>query len=166
MAKTNGRSRGRTDHNVRRKNEHKARRRSNGQVKATNLTPQDKRYITQYGSKLSPATKRAKWINRPNEKEDRPGQTLATRRHDVIKHWADERKAAPATVPGTEYGNTLGVLRMDFRGYGGGSLEKVNWQTWFNTFDKRKLTFVFQEHKRDGHMSNFFKLDSPMREHS
>ncbi len=88
---------------------------------------------------------------------------MATRNHDVIKPWAQERKAAPATVPGTEHGSNLGVLRFDFSGYGGRTLEKVNWETWFRTFDSRTLTFVFQERKRDGKMSNFFKLDSPLR---
>ncbi len=33
---------------------------TDGEVKATNLAPQDKRYINQSAKKLSPATKRAK----------------------------------------------------------------------------------------------------------
>ncbi len=135
-----------------------------GEIKASNLKPQDRRYLEQYSSNLSPTTKRAKWINNPKEHEDRMGQSLATRDHNVIKHWAEERRAQPATVPGTQHGNTLGVLRFDFPGYGGNRLEKVNWESWFKTFDRRKLAFVFQEHKKDGQMSNFFRLDSPLRE--
>ncbi len=133
-------------------------------IKATNVAAQDKKYLEQYANKLSPTTKRAKWINSPNENEDRAGQSLATRKHEVIQHWAEERRAVPATVPSTRHGNDLGVLRFDFQGYGGGRLQKVNWEDWFRTFDNRKLTFVFQEHKRDGNMSNFFRLDSPLRE--
>lgn len=46
------------------------------------------------------------------------GQTLTTRDHDKIKKWAEARRAEPATVPGTEHANHLGVLRLDFPGFG------------------------------------------------
>jgi hypothetical protein len=35
---------------------------------------------------------------------------------------------------------------------------------WFNTFDVRKLNFLYQEERRDGNRSNFFRLESPYRE--
>jgi hypothetical protein len=82
----------------------------------------------------------------------------------VIKKWAEERKATPATVPGTEHGNDLGVLRLNFPAYGGDDLQEVSWDEWFKTFDDRKLVFLFQENKADGHQSNFFRFDSPFRE--
>ncbi len=138
--------------------------RDDKEITATNLTPQDKRYLTSNASKLSRTTRRAKWINSQDERADRNGQALATRNHDVIKHWAEERGAVPATIPGTEHGKTLGVLRLNFPGYGGGNLQEVNWDQWFNTFDKRKLTFLFQQNLRNGNQSNFFRLDSPLRE--
>ena len=50
---------------------------------------------------------------------------------------------------------------MDFPGYGGKRLTKIDWDEWFETFDQRNLVFLFQEHKKDGSMSNFFKLNSP-----
>lgn len=75
-----------------------------------------------------------------------------------------DREATPATVPGTEHGDHLGVLRFDFPGYGGQDLAEVSWEEWFNTFDQRDLQFVFQEHTRDGSQSNFFRLTSPHRE--
>lgn len=98
------------------------------------------------------------------ETEEHPGQTLHTRKHDVIKAWAEERGAQPATVPGTEHGDHLGVLRFDFPGYGGDRLEHVSWEEWFKTFDDRNLEFIYQEHKKDGSDSNFFRLTSPDRE--
>ena len=122
-------------------------------------------FIKKYGDKLSDSTKRAKWIDSPNEHADRDGETLATRNHDVIKHWAEERGAQPATVPGTEHGDHLGVLRFDFPGYGGKDLQHLSWEEWFKTFDDRKLVFLFQEKKSDGHKSNFFHFASPLREH-
>ncbi|WP_263008713.1 hypothetical protein [Nonomuraea phyllanthi] len=38
----------------------------------------------------------------------------------MIRQWAGERDASPATVEGTEHGDHLGVLRLDFPGYGRG----------------------------------------------
>lgn len=36
---------------------------------------------------------------------------------------------------------------------------------WFSAFDDRKLVMIFQEHMRNGRMSNFFHMNSPSREH-
>lgn len=132
---------------------------------AENLTKEDKEYINKYSNELSDTTKRAKWINAVGEKEDHPGQTLATRNPDVIKHWAEERKATPATVPGTEHGDHLGVLRLNFPGYGGKDLQEVSWDQWLKTVEDRKLVFLFQQHMKNGNQSNFFHFDSPLREH-
>ena len=93
-----------------------------------------------------------------------PGDTLTTRDHDRIKRWAEARGAKPATVPGTEHRDWLGVLRMDFPGYGGEDLKHVNWEEWFRTFDERKFEFVYQERRKDGEESNFFRLTNPDRE--
>ncbi|TMD52995.1 MAG: hypothetical protein E6I93_09055 [Chloroflexi bacterium] len=120
--------------------------------------------MERYADQLSASTKRAKWIHSPQEHEDRPGQTLATRNPEVIKHWAQERQAVPATVPGTEHGDHLGVLRFNFPGYGGRKLQEVNWDQWLKTFKDRNLVFLFQEHKKSGEMSNFFRFDNPSRE--
>ncbi len=133
-------------------------------IKAKNATKEDMKFLEKYGDKLSSATKRAKWIHSPDEHEDRKGQTLATRNPEVIRHWAEERKAVPATVPGTEHGGHLGVLRFNFPGYGGQKLQEVSWDQWLKTFQDRKLVFVFQEHKKAGEMSNFFRFDNPTRE--
>ena len=132
--------------------------------KVKNATPEDIKFIEKYADQLSPSTKRSKWIHSTNEREDRPGQSLATRSPEVIKHWAEERNATPATVPGTEHGDHSGVLRFDFPGYGGRTLQKVNWDQWLKTFQDRQLVFLFQEHKKNGDVSNFFRFDNPTRE--
>jgi len=106
----------------------------------------------------SKSLKYSKWIDSPDDHEDRNGQSLATRNHDVIRHWAEARKAVPSTVGKNERPGGAGVLRIDFPGYGGKRLKKVDWNEWFETFDKRKLVFLYQEHKRDGSPSTFFKL--------
>ncbi len=117
------------------------------------------------GPKASYTARHAHWISSPNEHEDHPGESLATRNHEVIRKWAEERKAEPATVSGTSHDGRPGVLRFDFPGYGGQELEHISWDDWFKSFDDRKLIFLYQEHLRDGRMSNFFHLDSPGREH-
>lgn len=102
--------------------------------------------------------KYSKWIESPDDHEERNGQSLATRNHDVIRQWADSRKASPATA-GQPRNNSAGVLRMDFPGYGGKRLRKVSRDEWFESFDSNKLVFLFQEHKADGSPSNFFRLN-------
>ncbi len=125
---------------------------------------EDADYLKRFGEKLSATTRRAHWIGDQREHEDRRGQTLATRNHDVIRRWAEERGAAPATIRSSRQDGRPRVLRFDFPDYGGQSLERIHWPDWFRTFDERKLTFLYQEHKRDGAQSNFFRLDSPERE--
>ncbi|MEU1994377.1 hypothetical protein ABZ511_08010 [Nocardia gamkensis] len=84
-----------------------------------------------------------------------------TRNHDVIRRWAEQRGARPATVPGSEYDGRLGVLRFDFPGYGGAVLRRVDWDEWFATFDARKLRFWYQEPGADRPPSNFNRLEPP-----
>ncbi|MEA2525231.1 MAG: hypothetical protein QOF73_2458 [Thermomicrobiales bacterium] len=137
-------------------------------VMAQNVSKEDRAFLERHVDKLSQSTLRAKWINSVDEHEDRPGQTLATRNHDVVRRWAEERGAVPATVPETEHGDPAGVLRFIFSGQGDGEdpfrLEPISWEEWFKTFDERQLVFVFQEHKADGSQSNFFRFDSPDRQ--
>ncbi|HEX7022695.1 MAG TPA: hypothetical protein VF171_07545, partial [Trueperaceae bacterium] len=128
-------------------------------------TKEDARFIAMHKDELSKtAMTYAKWIHDPGEHEDRPGQSLATRSHDVIRHWAEERGAEPATVPGTEHAGHAGVLRFNFPDYGGKDLETISWEDWFKSFDERQLVFLFQQHKADGEQSNFFRLDNPDRQ--
>ncbi len=115
------------------------------------------------GGMLSKSTQRAKWIAAAGDHEDRPGQTLATRDHDVIRRWAEERGGEPATVARRE-GERPRTLRFNFPGYGGANLEAISWDEWLRTFDERDLVFLFQEHMSNGRPSNFFRLDSPQRE--
>jgi hypothetical protein len=124
-------------------------------------------YLDKYGDKLSDSTRRAQWIESPGEKPDHDGQTLATRSHDVIKKWAEERDATPATIEGTEHGDHPGVLRFDFPGHDStkdSKLKQVSWDKWLKTFDDRHLVMLFQEKLSNGNQSNFFRMDSPERE--
>jgi hypothetical protein len=115
------------------------------------------------GPETSRSLKYSQEITAPDDDPERPGRSLVTTNHDVIKQWAEERGARPATVAGTEHGDQLGVLTFDF-GNGGGNLRPVSWEEWFDTFDGRRLNFVYQEERSDGRKSNFFRLENPERE--
>ena len=124
-----------------------------------NQSRDDEQFLKEHQDELSRSAQRAHWVHSPDEHEEHHGQTLATRSHEVIKRWAEERKAVPATVPGTNRGDREGVLRFNFPGYGGDRLEEISWEQFFKTFDERDLIFLFQEHMKAGNQSNFFHLE-------
>ena len=123
--------------------------------------PDDGRLRT--GDETSKSLKYSQEITSLDEDPERPGRSLATSSHEVIRAWAEERGGVPATVPGTEHGDHLGVLRLDFGG-DNADLRQVSWDEWFDTFDVRKLNFIYQEERKDGNQSTFFRLESPDRE--
>jgi len=117
------------------------------------------------GSASSKSVKYSQEISSTEEEPERPGRSLITTDHDVIRQWAEERGAVPATVEGTEHDDHLGVLRFDFPGGDSGDrLREVSWDDWFATFDERGLNFIYQEERSDGRQSNFFRLENPDRE--
>jgi Hemerythrin HHE cation binding domain len=123
---------------------------------------EDEAYREAMGGELGRSAQHAKWIYARGENEDHHGQTLATRNPAVIKAWAEERRAKPATSPGGDTQNPR-VLRFDFPDYDKG-LQQVSWEAWCRVFEERGLVFLFQQHMKSGKQSNFFRLDSPQRE--
>jgi hypothetical protein len=81
--------------------------------------------------------------------------------HDTIRQWVEERGGHPARVQSTGSADDPGLLRIDFPGYSGqGSLEEIDWDTWFDAFDENGLAFLFQDETSDGSVSRFSKLVS------
>lgn len=115
------------------------------------------------GEETSKSLKYSQEVTSTDDEPEREGRSLATTHHQVIREWAESRGGVPATVPGTEHGDHLGVLRIDFGG-DNDDLRHVSWEEWFDTFDERKLNFVYQEQRSDGNQSTFFILESPDRE--
>jgi hypothetical protein len=115
------------------------------------------------GEQTSSSVRYSQEVTSPEDEPEREGRSLATTSHEVIREWAQARDAVPATVEGTEHGDHLGVLRLDFGG-DSESLRHVSWDEWFETFDARRLNFLYQENRKDGTQSNFFRLESPDRE--
>lgn len=108
----------------------------------------------------SDAVKYSQEIDDTDEHAERDGRSLVTRSHEVIQQWAEQRKASPATVEGSEHDGHVGVLRFDFPG-GSTDLQHISWDEWFKAFDARRLNFIYQERRSDGKESNFFRLQNP-----
>lgn len=115
------------------------------------------------GPGTSKSLKYSQEVTSTEDEPEREGRSLVTTHHEVIREWAEARGGRPATVPGTEHGDHLGVLRIDFREPDAG-LREVSWDEWFDTFDSRRLNFIYQEERSDGRQSTFFRLESPDRE--
>jgi ferritin-like metal-binding protein YciE len=89
------------------------------------------------------------------------GEAKTTTDHDEIRRWAEERNGSPATVKGTGKRGEPGLLRIDFPGYSGqGSLQKIEWDEFFDKFESEKLAFLYQVKTKGGKRSNFNKLIS------
>lgn len=81
--------------------------------------------------------------------------------HKEIRSWVERHGGHPATVKSTERNHEPGVLRIDFPGYSGeGSLEEIDWESWFEKFEESNLAFLYQEKTADGKESRFNKLVS------
>ena len=116
------------------------------------------------GSQSSDSLRYSQEISSPDDDPERPGRSLVTTHHDVIREWAESRGGRPATVEGTEHEGRAGVLRFDFGDDYSGRLRHISWDEWFETFDERGLNFLYQEERKDGRPSNFFRLENPDRE--
>ncbi len=88
------------------------------------------------------------------------GLSKTTRDHDEIRRWAEERGGKPSHVKDTGSEEDIGILRIDFPGYSEGRLESITWEQFFEKFDERNLSFVYQEQTAGGERSNFNKLVS------
>src|SRR6185369_16951870 len=78
----------------------------------------------------------------------------ATTDHDTIRKWVEQRGGHPAHVKKTGRRRDPGVLRIDYPGFSGeDSLEPIEWDEFFQAFDKNKLAFLYQ-----GGRSRFSKL--------
>ncbi|SCG78056.1 hypothetical protein [Micromonospora rifamycinica] len=117
------------------------------------------------GRSTSRSVRSAQLISSPADRPERPGRSLVTTNHQVIRNWAAARGARPATIAGTERDGRPGVLTFDIPGYRESRrVQVVSWNDWFRTFDGRRLNLIFQEQLRDGRQSNFFRTESPDRE--
>jgi hypothetical protein len=83
-----------------------------------------------------------------------------TTNHDEIRRWAEARGGKPATIAGTpKGGEDAGLLRIDFpTGASNPPLEPIEWDAFFEKFDKEKLAMVYQDETAEGGQSTFCKF--------
>ncbi len=78
--------------------------------------------------------------------------------HGTIKDWVEARNGKPAVVKGTEDNEPpAGLLRIRFED-SDEDLKAIDWDTFFDTFEKKKLAFLYQEDTDDVQQNRFFKL--------
>ena len=84
-------------------------------------------------------------------------EAKTTTDHDEIRRWVESRGGRPTVVKGTEGRDGEGLLRIDFA-EPDDKLQPIDWETFFHTFDDRKLAFLHQDRTADGKESRFFKF--------
>lgn len=82
--------------------------------------------------------------------------TKTTTDHKEIRRWIEARGGRPSVVKETESRDGEGLLRVEFRHPE--KLEDVDWDTFFKTFEDRKLAFLHQDKTASGEESRFFKF--------
>lgn len=85
-------------------------------------------------------------------------ESQTTTDHEKIQKWAESRGGHPATVKGTGDGEP-GLLRIDFDPQEE-SLERIDWDAFFEKFDEEGLAFLYQDKTKDGATSRFCKFVS------
>ena len=79
--------------------------------------------------------------------------------HKEIKSWAEKRGGKPSVVKGTEENQEpAGLLRIHFSDESDGQLKNVSWDEFFDTFEEKKLAFLYQDKTKDNKESRFFKF--------
>ncbi|HEX4261968.1 MAG TPA: hypothetical protein VHY76_12800 [Acetobacteraceae bacterium] len=84
-------------------------------------------------------------------------EASTTTDHAAIRRWIEERQGRPTVVRNTEGRDGEGILRVDFR-EPDEKLEPIDWDTFFKTFEDRKLAFLHQDRTAGGQVSRFFKF--------
>lgn len=128
----------------------------------TSSIAQDMRYVLRLLSVPSSTRSVENILMYRKIKEDpRAAESKTTTEHDQIRKWAEQHGGKPAVVRGTDDSGTSGILRIDFPGGAGeDELKHIEWDDWFERFDKENLAYLYQEEKADGSHSTFFKLVS------
>lgn len=90
-------------------------------------------------------------------------RVVATRDHELIRRWAANRKADPATGEATESGpSTVHVnddgtgIRFNFPGLQ--RFRIIEWDEWFRNFDSYELVFVYERDVAGASLSYRYRL--------
>jgi hypothetical protein len=79
--------------------------------------------------------------------------------HEQIRRWVEARNGKPVRVHGTGGNDDAGLLRIDFPEApdeeDDENLEEISWDEFFETFDQKRLAFLYQESTAAGARSRF-----------
>jgi hypothetical protein len=103
----------------------------------------------------------------PEVKADIPADgtapVVATKDHLVIRQWAEQRQAEPATGEATRSGPaTVKVadggagVRFNFPGHG--PFRPISWEEWFENFDAYGCAFVYDNDPPDARPSMRYRI--------
>ena len=103
----------------------------------------------------------------PEVKADVPvdpaAPVVSTKDHLVIRQWAEQRQAEPATGEATRSGPaTVNVVdggagvRFNFPGLG--PFRPISWEEWFENFDSHGLAFVYDNDSPDARPSMRYRI--------
>lgn len=87
--------------------------------------------------------------------------TRTTVNHEVIRLWAEDRGAMPASVAETSEAGDVGVLRFFFPGQGSGDqLQEISWDEFFGKFEEANLSLIYEVLTSEGSLGRFCKFIS------
>lgn len=79
--------------------------------------------------------------------------------HEQIRRWVEARNGKPARVHGTGTNDETSLLRIDFPEEhdeeDDENLEEISWDEFFESFDQKRLAFLYQERTAGGEPSRF-----------
>jgi hypothetical protein len=98
--------------------------------------------------------------------EERPpaeSEVVATRDHALIRRWAAQHQAEPATGEATNTGPATvdindGGAGIRFNFPGSGAYRPITWEEWFQNFEQHGLTFVYEHDANDPARSTRYRL--------
>ena len=103
------------------------------------------------------------WITADNMDRHPEVMVVATRDHEVVRRWATQRKAEPATGEHTSSGQaTVHVsdggagIRFNFPAVG--RFRPISWDEWFENFETHELVFVYERDTSGMTSSNRYRL--------
>jgi hypothetical protein len=86
-------------------------------------------------------------------------ESKTTTDHQEIQKWVEARGGKPAVVKGTEDNEeSEGLLRIRFSDESKDNLKAIGWDRFFETFEEKKLAFLYQDKTTDNMESRFFKF--------
>jgi hypothetical protein len=84
--------------------------------------------------------------------------------HEQIRRWVEARNGKPARVHGAGTNDDASLLRIDFpeahEDEDDENLEEISWEEFFESFDKKRLAFLYQERTAAGEPSRFNRFVS------